>query len=214
VTSVTGGTKIMSNPVIQMPSGNVALPRGRLIFAVDATASREKTWTIARDLQSKMFLEAGSIGTLNLQLIYYGGESCRVSPWMSSGEELARSMNKVQCAGGMTQIERVLKHALREHAKAPVQAMTFIGDAMEEDLDLLASLAGELGAAGVPLHMFQEGNNASVRKAFRLMALKTGGTYSAFNAAVPETIARLSSQLNDVARVAVASVAAIGHDRS
>ena len=136
------------------------------------------------------------------------------SRWVSSGEELARLMNKVQCEGGITQIERVLMHALREHGIAPVQAITFIGDAMEENLDILASLAGELGAAGVPLHMFQEGNNAGARKAFRLLALKTGGTYSAFNAAVPETIARLSSQLNNVARVAVTSVAAIGHDRS
>jgi hypothetical protein len=200
----------MSNPVIQTPSGGLALPRGRLIFAVDATASREQTWAIARDLQSKMFLEAGAVGTLNLQLVYYGRDVCRTSRWVSSGEELARLMNKIQCEGGITQIERVLKHALREHGNAPVQAITFIGDAMEENIDILASLAGELGAAGVPLHMFQEGNNASARKAFRLLALKTGGTYSAFNAAVPETIARLSSQLNEVARVAVASVAAIG----
>jgi hypothetical protein len=212
VTSVTGGT-IVSNPVIQMPNGSLALPRGRLIFAVDATASREETWTIARDLQAKMFIEAGSVGTLNLQLVYYGGEFCRASRWVSSGEELTRLMNNVQCEGGITQIERVLKHALREHGNASVQAITFIGDAVEENLDVLASLAGEIGAAGMPLHMFQEGNNAGVRKAFRLLALKTGGTYSAFNAAVPETIARLSSQLNDVARVAVTSVAAIGYKK-
>lgn len=204
----------MSNPVIQMPGRSPTLPRGRVIFAVDATASREHAWHIARDLQAKMFLEAGSVATLTLQLVFYGGGVCRKSRWASRGEELARWMNAIQCEAGKTQIEQVLRHALSEHEKAPVQAVTFIGDAQEESLEVLAALADKLGAAGVPLQMFQEGDNVSVRKAFRLLALKTGGTYSAFNPAVPQTIKRLSAQLNEIARVAVASVAAIETRRS
>ena len=123
-------------------------------------------------------------------------------------------MGMIQCVAGNTQIERTLRHALREHEKAPVQAITFIGDAMEEDLGVLGALADELGMAGVPLHMCQEGNDAVVRNAFRLLALKTGGTYSAFNPGVPQTIERLSAQSNEVARDAVASVAAIETNRS
>src|SRR5262249_21958331 len=92
MTNVTRGSKFMSNPVIQMPSGSPALPRGRLIFAVDATASREHAWHIARDLQAKMFIEAGSVGVLSLQLVFYGGVICRASRWASRGEELARWM--------------------------------------------------------------------------------------------------------------------------
>jgi hypothetical protein len=57
---------------------------------------------------------------------------------------------------------------------------------------------------------YQEGNDGAVCKAFRLLALKSGGTYSAFNPAVPQTIERLSRELAEVARVAVAGVAAIG----
>jgi hypothetical protein len=155
-----------------------------------------------------MFIEAGSAGILNLQLVYFQGTICRASKWASRGEELARWMGRIQCEAGLTQIERILRHALREHEKAPVQGITFIGDAMEEDLGVLGALADQLGAAGVPLHMCQEGNDAVVRSAFRLLALKTGGTYSAFNPAVPQTIKRLSAQLNEAARVAVASVAA------
>jgi hypothetical protein len=204
----------MSHPVIQMPSGSPALPRARVIFAVDATWSREHAWHIARELQSRMFVEVGSVGTLNLQLVFYGGIICRASRWTSRGDELGRWMNAVQCRAGSTQIEWVLRHGLREHAKAPIQGITFIGDAMEENLDVLAALANELGTAGVPLHMYQEGNDIAVRNAFRLLALKTGGTYSAFNSAVPQTIERLSAQLNEVARVAVASVAAIETRRS
>ena len=204
----------MSSPVIQMPSGSPALPRGRLVFSIDATASRQRAWHIARDLQAKMFIEAGSVGVLSLQLVFYGGVICRASRWASRGEELARWMSTIQCETGVTQIERVLRHALREHERAPVHGITFIGDAMEEDLGVLGALADELGTAGMPLRMFQEGNDVTVRNAFRLLALKTGGTYSAFNPAVPQTIERLSAQLNEVARVTVGSVAAIGTNRS
>ena len=204
----------MNKSVLHRPSGSPALPRGRLVFSIDATASRQRAWHIARDLQAHMFIEAGSVGMLNLQLVYFQGTVCRASRWASRGEELARWMSTIECEGGLTQIERILRHALREHQKAPVQAVTFIGDAMEEDLGVLGALADELGTAGVPLHMYQEGNDAVVRNAFRLLALKTGGTCSAFNPTVPQTIERLSAQLNEVARVAVASVAAIGTNRS
>ena len=200
----------MDKSVLHMPSGNPALPCARVIYAIDATASREHAWSIARDLQAGMFIEAGSAGILNLQLVYFQGTICRASKWASRGEELARWMGTIQCEAGLTQIERILRHALREHEKAAVQGITFIGDAMEEDLGVLGALADQLGAASVPLHMCQEGNDAVVRSAFRLLALKTGGTYSAFNPAVPQTIKRLSAQLNEAARVAVASVAAIG----
>ena len=203
----------MNNSVLHRPGGSPALPRGRLIYGVDATASRQAAWIVARDLQAKMFISAGLVGTLTLQLVFYGGGVCRASRWASRGEDLARWMSAIECKAGPTQIEKVLRHALREHERSPVQGLTFIGDAQEEDLGVLVGLADELGAAGVPLHMYQEGNDAAVRKAFRLLALKAGGTYSTFNPAVPETIERLSAQLNEVARVAVASVAAIGTTR-
>jgi hypothetical protein len=44
---------------------------GRLIFALDATASRESTWDMACKLQAEMFREAGSIGGLSVKLVYY-----------------------------------------------------------------------------------------------------------------------------------------------
>ena len=96
----------MNTSVLHRPSGSPALPRGRLVFSIDATASRQRAWHIARDLQAKMFIEAGSVGTLNLQLVYYGGSVCLASRWASRGEELARWMNTIECEGGLTQIER------------------------------------------------------------------------------------------------------------
>jgi len=186
-----------------------ALPRGRLVFAVDATASREPTWAIAKELQAKMFREAAPIGKLDVQLVYYGGDSCRKTEWVSSGEELARLMGKIACDAGMTQIGRVLDHVLREHEQAPIQAVTFIGDAMEEEIDTLAAKAGKLGAAGVPMFIFQEGRDAAVRKAFRLLALKSGGAYFDFNPDTSRAVEQLSEQLNAVARLAVGDAEAL-----
>jgi hypothetical protein len=201
----------MSHSVIHMSSnGAVVAPPARLIFSVDATASREHAWSIAKGVQSRMFIEAANRNaSLNLQLVYYGGTRCRKTKWKSSGEELARLMATVECEAGITQIEKVLQHALREHEQAPIQAITHIGDAMEESLDLLAGLADKLGAAGVPLHLFLEGNDTIARNAFRLMALRSGGTFSQFNATKPESIQRLSAQLNKIALTA-ASTLAIG----
>src|SRR3974390_1667049 len=106
-----------------------ALPRGRLMFALDATASRAPTWAIARDLQAKMFREAAPIGHLDVQLVYYRADECRASKWASSGEHLAQLMNRIECKAGFTQIGRVLAHALRETEKTAIQALVFIGDA-------------------------------------------------------------------------------------
>jgi hypothetical protein len=200
----------MNSSVIQTPSGgSPALPRGRLIFSCDATASREATWTVARDLQAQMFRAAAPVGELNLQFIFYRGAECRASKWASSGETLAQLMRKIECESGMTQIERVFRHTLREHAKAPVQALTFIGDAMEENLDVLSGLAGELGAANVPVFMFLEGNDPTARRAFWLIALRSGGAFYEFNVNTKQAINRLTEQLSAVARLAVGGPAAL-----
>jgi len=45
-------------------------PRGRLIFIIDATASRQRTWDAACQLQSEMFAEAGKLGGLDAQLVF------------------------------------------------------------------------------------------------------------------------------------------------
>src|SRR5499427_6657570 len=107
--------------------------RGRLIFALDATMSRQPTWDTACRLQAEMFREAAAVGGLDVQLVYYRGfRECRASNWVSNGEHLADLMSRIDCRGGHTQIGKVLAHAKRETERARVQALVFIGDAMEE----------------------------------------------------------------------------------
>jgi hypothetical protein len=174
-----------------------------LIFGLDATASREPTWGLARDLQSKMFRSAAPVGKLDMQLVYYRGVECRASQWVSSGDRLAELMNKINCMAGETQIGRILRHTLNEHNKGTVQALTFIGDALEEAIDPLAGLAGQLGAQGIPIFIFQEGCDARVTGAFQTLASLSNGKYFEFNPDTPQAVEQLSGQLTAVARLAV-----------
>ena len=92
--------------------------RGRLIFALDATMSRQPTWDTACALQADMFREAASVGGLDIQLVYFRGlTECRASSWVAAGDKLAALMGRIDCRGGHTQIGKVLDHARREHAE-------------------------------------------------------------------------------------------------
>ena len=166
--------------------------RGRLIFALDATMSRQPTWDTACRLQAEMFREAAAIGGLDVQLVYYRGfGECRASGWVSNGERLAQLMNRIDCRGGHTQIGKILAHARRETERARVQALVFIGDAMEEALDTLAAAAGELGLRGVPVFLFQEGSDPVAEQGFREIARLTRGAYCRFDAGAAHQLAEL-----------------------
>src|SRR6266568_4825335 len=140
------------------PSSTPTGVGGRLIFALDATASRQPTWDSACQLQAEMFQETA--GKLNVQLVYYRGLSeCRASRWVSHPDHLARLMERLMCRSGETQIGKVLAHVRRETELLKVQALVFVGDAMEENPDELVRDAAALSNAGVPAFMFQEGHD-------------------------------------------------------
>jgi hypothetical protein len=169
------------------PSG-----RGRLIFALDATMSRQPTWDTACRLQADMFLEAQAIGGLDVQLVYFRGVSeCRASHWVSEPKALAALMEKIDCRGGHTQLGRVFAHAREETGKAKVQALVYVGDAMEEGIDHLCATAGELGLRGVPAFMFQEGHDAVAERAFREIARLSRGAYCRFDAGAAHELREL-----------------------
>ena len=169
-----------------------ASSRGRLIFALDATMSRQPTWDTACKLQGEMFLEAHAIGGLDVQLVYFRGLSeCRASRWVSAPAALAALMAQIDCRGGHTQIGRVLSHARRETEKTKVQALVYVGDAMEEAPDDLCTKAGELALRGVPAFVFQEGYDPDVERTFRDVARLTGGAYCRFNAGAAHELREL-----------------------
>src|SRR6516162_4269677 len=151
---------------------------GRLIFALDATMSRQETWDMACQLQGDMFRTVAAIGGLSVQLAYYRDLSeCRSSRWVSDTNHLAQLMTRIDCRAGKTQIGKVLAHARRETELFKVSALVFVGDAFEEDEDRLLPDARELGRLGVPVFMFQEGNNRAVERVFRAIAQSSHGAY-------------------------------------
>jgi hypothetical protein len=157
--------------------------RGRLIFALDATMSRQATWDLAQSLQARMFQVAADLGGLDVQLVYFRGFSeCRASKFVSGGQGLADLMGKISVRGGATQIGKVLSHTRDEARRAKVGALVFVGDAMEENVDRLLATAGQLAIAGVKAFMFQEGDDSDAARAFREIARLTGGAYGAFDA--------------------------------
>ena len=172
--------------------------KGRLVFALDATMSRQPTWDMACKLQADMFREAASLGSLDIRLIYYRGlDECRATSWISDSAKLARLMSKIDCRGGDTQIGRVLSAARREAAAASVGAVVFVGDAMEEKVDDLCAKAGQLGMLKVPVFLFQEGDDAVAEQAFREIARLSGGAWCRFDPGA-------ATQLRELLRAATA----------
>ncbi|BBK33038.1 hypothetical protein EDC65_4339 [Stella humosa] len=176
---------------------------GRLIFAMDATASREPSWDRACRIQGEMFQAADKVGRLAVQLCWYRGfDEFAAEPWVTDTSALLARMSGVSCRGGQTQILRVLRHAAAETRRERVAALVFVGDCMEEDIDALCHAAGELGLLGVPAFMFHEGADPVARRAFEEVARLTKGACCPFDAASAD-------QLRDLL-AAVAAYAAGG----
>jgi hypothetical protein len=144
-----------------------------------------------------MFKTVKAVGGLDVQLVFFRGfDECRASRWVSDADALSRLMTSVQCRGGFTQIRKILAHAIKETKAARVNAVVYVGDAMEEDIDHLANLAGELGLLGVPIFLFQEGYDTRVESGFKELARLTRGATCRFG---PGAAAELRELLEAVA---------------
>lgn len=177
--------KVEAMPAVRPASGRP----GRLIFAIDATASRQPSWDRACQLQGEMFMAVRDVGGLAVSLAYYRGfQEFAATPFLTNADDLARRMSGVACLGGHTQILRTLKHALAETTQEKVNAVIFIGDALEEDVDPICHAAGQLGLRGTPVFCFQEGRNPIAETALRQVAKLSGGAWAPFDAGSAEAL--------------------------
>ncbi|CCQ73448.1 hypothetical protein [Magnetospira sp. QH-2] len=177
---------------------------GRLMFAMDATASRQPTWDRAVSIQAEMFKAAEQVGGLEIQLVFYRGfGEFKASPWLADPTRLAHMMSKVSCLAGGTQIRKVLRHAVNQAEAGSVNALVFVGDCLEEDVDALGDVAGKLGVLGVPAFLFREGADPVAAFGFDQVAKLTGGASLEFDPNSPRMLADLLK--------AVAIFAAGGH---
>lgn len=169
---------------------------GRLVLALDATMSRQPTWDMACSLQARMFEAVAKVGGLAVQLVYFRGfGECKASRFVGDAASLTDLMIRIDCRGGRTQIGKVLAHVAKENARQPVSAVIYIGDAMEENVDMLADKAGTLGLHGVPLFLFQEGHDSMVEQAFREFARLSRGAWFRFDRNAPDVVGQLLSSI-------------------
>ena len=140
--------------------------RGRLIFALDATMSRQPTWDTACALQADMFREAAAAGGLDIQLVYFRGlGECRASGWVAQSERLAAS------DVGDRLPRRPHPNRQGTQPRAPgiqqdsgCRRWSSSATPWRRKSTICAQAAGELGLLGVPVFMFQEGSDPRRRE--------------------------------------------------
>lgn len=196
--------RFLANARANPPAARTAPPH-RILFALDATASREPTWDLAMNLHAELFQAAAETGRqtarpIAVQLAYYRGyNEFHTSPWSTSPADLLGCMTGVSCRGGLTRIERVLEHALRETRRDAIRAAVFVGDCCEEPAAKVVAAAGRLALFRLPFFVFQEGHDATAAEVFRAIARITGGAHMPF---APGSVARLRELFGVVARYA------------
>jgi hypothetical protein len=191
--STAGDVDAFLQRVAAMPrDAKAAGTRGRLLFCLDATASREPTWDQACHIQGEMFIAAETLGGLEVKLGFYRGfDELKVSGWTASGSELARLMGKVRCLAGQTQLGRMLDYATEESRRRKVDAVVFVGDCFEENIDAVGQAAGRLALLGTPVFVFHEGFDQTAERAFRHVVRLTKGAYVRFDLASAGELKRL-----------------------
>jgi hypothetical protein len=190
--------------------------RGRVIFLVDATGSRQSAWDMASRTQAQMFSQAAAFGTLDLQLVYFRGTTgvdseCKASRWTSDGTEMARLMAKITCRTGGTQILKALQHVRDEHQRQPINAVIYVGDMVDGEEDTEAALCDLVGGLGVPCFLFQEGNDPHAAPIFREMARLSRGAHFRFR---PGAERELADALRAVAAFATGGLTALQNLKS
>jgi hypothetical protein len=215
--AIGGGNIVVKLPAAPAAQAFLAATRriaqpaaARLVFGLDATASREATWDAAAGLQGEMFKAVP--GGLAVQLVYFGGvDRPRAGPFLTSGSTLARYMTTIRCRSGNTQIAGILRHVASEHARQPIAALVYIGDTVEEEPETLYGLAKTI--APVPAFMFWENlpDSASRTAAtFKQIASITGCAMLEFNRSAPQRLAGLLGAIGAYAAGGVKALEAKG----
>ena len=191
----------------QLASSAPADSSGRLLFAMDATASREHAWDMACQIQADMFMTTQSIGALEISLCYYRGYGEFHSfDWTTNAVKLRDQMLQVHCLAGQTQIKRTFEHALHTCSQQKIKAVVFVGDCFEEAIDDVATVAGKLGMLSVPIFIFHEGHDIAAATAFKHIAKLSNGAYCPFD---QNSVAQLKDLLCAVAAFAVGGLSAL-----
>ncbi len=184
---------------VEPPADNGVPPRPRLVFAVDATASREPAWKAAR--RATDALVKALPGELDVALAVHGGSRVHTFTAFTGQTAILRDHAAgVTCQAGLTRLLPIMSAALRRSA---VRVVVYIGDVFEESMAQGRRLADEMGTKGVKLIVLHDTADPLARRdaeVFWDLAKRTGGCVLPFDAHAP---GRLRDILSAVAVYAV-----------
>jgi hypothetical protein len=130
----------------------------RLLFSMDATASREQAWNVAKEITDAMFKAVP--GALDVALAYHGGGRLQeIIQFSSDTKALLDKVHTVHCQAGMTALNDILDEATEI---SRLKALIYIGDCFDENLDAAIEIAQQLKLKGVWCFMFHETRSGSL----------------------------------------------------
>ena len=159
--------------------------KGRLIFAIDATMSRQPTWDRAAEIQTgdvRRRRRRWADSAFNSFIFAASANSKQVNG-QHRRRLCARAMQRVTCCSGVRRnctacwLMRSPRRGVQRSAHSSMSAIAF-----EENADAVAKEAAQLALLGVPAFMFHEGHDASAEAVFREIARLTHGVYARFDA--------------------------------
>ncbi|HET6308476.1 MAG TPA: hypothetical protein VFG12_14900 [Rhodopila sp.] len=181
------------------PPETGAPDRPRLVFAVDATASREPAWKAARQVTDA--LVKALPGALDVALAVHGGSRVHTFTAFTSNPATLRDRAAgITCQAGITRLLPILATSLKH---PNLRVIIYIGDVFEESLPQARNLADSLGAQHTKLIVLHDTADPSARRDADLfwdLAHRTGGCVLPFDATAPN---RLRDLLSAVAVYAV-----------
>jgi hypothetical protein len=185
------------------PADTASATRPRLIFAVDATASREPAWTAARQVTDA--LVKALPGALDVALAVHGGSRVHTfTAFTSDANTLRDRAAGVSCVAGMTRLLPILSTSLKHPA---VRVVIYIGDVFEENLLRGRQIADAMGAQKTRLIVLHDTADPAARRdaeVFWDLAKRTGGCVLPFDAAA-------SGRLRDI--LSAVAVYAVGGEK-
>ena len=177
--------------------------RPRLVFGIDATASREPAWQAARETTNALF--DALPGQLDVALAVHGGSELHTfTGFTSQPGELRDTAAGIVCRAGGTRLVEVLA---RSRDAGDVRVVVYIGDVFEEDADEAAAVADTLRLRGCRVVILHDRGQAPAYdpsvEVFQDIARRTGGAVLPFDA---RSKGKLREILEAVATLAVGGV--------
>ena len=205
VNAVVTGTPATASALLSAlghaePPPDKELPvRPRLVFAVDATASREPAWATARQVTDA--LVKALPGELDVALAVHGGSRVHTfTPFTNRAAILRDRAAGIFCQAGLTRLLPIIAASLKQPA---IRVMIYIGDVFEENMTQGRQLADAMGRQGVKLIVLHDTADPAARRDAEIfwdLAKRTGGCVLPFDANAPD---RLRDLLSAVAVYAV-----------